>query len=76
MILDEMHLAKRMSVDKQEKIIEDIKNATSGSKLFVAATWKNTDGIKDIDVIETLLYKSGVTYGIINNGCISIYYKE
>ena len=56
MILNTMHLNQRLSVDNQKKEIERIKNAPSGTVLFTASTCGNTD------VIETLLYRSGVQF--------------
>lgn len=69
MIINDMFLNLWMSVDNQNKEIERIKSAPIGEVLFTAATCSNTD------VIETLLFKSGVNYveGVANY--IVKYYK-
>lgn len=62
MIRNNMFLNLWMSVDDQNKEIERIKNAPIGEILFTAATCSTTD------VIETLLFKSGIKYveGVAN----------
>lgn len=69
MILNNMFLNLWMSVDDQNKEIERIKNAPIGEILFTAATCSNTD------VIETLLFKSGIKYGVGVANYTAKYYK-
>lgn len=56
MILNTLNLNQRLSVDDQNKEIERIKNASIGTILFTSSIYSTTD------VIETLLYKSGIGY--------------
>lgn len=70
MILNEKNLNQRMSVDDQKKEIERIQKAHAGEVLFTVSTCSNHD------VIETLLYQSGVQYYVGVASYTAKYYKD
>ena len=69
MVLNEIALTARMSLEKQQEEIKRLKASRPKDVLFFAVPCMNND------VIETLLKMSGVKYGSITSPNIIRYYR-